>query len=66
MNSATCEILEKNAERLSESEIGSVIVATEDMLVLEPFSVMPELGRIVMTRGAEMVGGGLVVAPNAL
>jgi sulfate adenylyltransferase subunit 1 (EFTu-like GTPase family) len=58
-DSSSLEILEE-AHQLQETEVALVRFASEQLLVLFPFRRLPEMGRIVIDRGSEMAGGGLV------
>jgi sulfate adenylyltransferase subunit 1 len=64
MDSASLETLEAPAERLEETELGEVVIALDRPLVAELPSSVPELGRLILTRGSETVGGGLVHEVN--
>jgi sulfate adenylyltransferase large subunit len=64
MDSSTCDLLETDASCLNETETGRAVLAADSPVVLEPFSELPELGRIILTRGAATVGGGGVVDPH--
>jgi sulfate adenylyltransferase subunit 1 (EFTu-like GTPase family) len=65
MDSASLETLEAPAERLEETELGEVVIALDRPLVAELPSCVPELGRLILTRGPETAGGGLVQEVNA-
>ena len=65
LDSATLALLEAEAPVLRETEIGSAVLAAERPMVLEPFHSVPELGRLVLTRGDAVVGGAIVGAAAA-
>jgi sulfate adenylyltransferase subunit 1 (EFTu-like GTPase family) len=64
MDSASLETLEAPADRLEETELGEVILALDRPLIAELPSRVPELGRLILTRGLETAGGGLVQEVN--
>jgi len=59
-DSSSLEILEEQAGQLQETEVATVTFEAENSLVLYPFGRLPEMGRVVIDRGPEMAGGGLV------
>jgi small GTP-binding protein len=65
MDSASLETLEAPADRLEETELGEVVIALDRPIVAELPSCVPELGRLILTRGPETAGGGLVQEVNA-
>ena len=64
MDSASLETLEAPADRLEETELGEVVIALDRPIVAELPSCVPELGRLILTRGPETAGGGLVQEVN--
>ncbi|HRU05012.1 MAG TPA: GTP-binding protein [Candidatus Brocadiia bacterium] len=62
LDSSTCQVIEANADRLEETETGQAVLVTQKPLALELHADIPELGWVIFSRGAEVVGGGLVVA----
>ena len=65
-DSSSLEILEEEARQLQETEVALVGFESESPLVLFPFRRLPEMGRIVIDRGSEMAGGGLVSDVGAI
>jgi len=47
---------------LSKSWFGEVLIETDNPVVVEEFSKLPELGRFVLVRGYEIVAGGIILA----
>ncbi|MFH0797517.1 MAG: GTP-binding protein [Candidatus Omnitrophota bacterium] len=62
MDSATLEIIEKNAGHLNNLEVGEVEIKTKKPLVIEKFSEIPELGRFVLSRENNICAGGIIIA----
>ena len=60
INSSTLEILEKDASKLEDTEVGEVIISTEKPVVVESFYKTKELGRFVLVRGNDVVAGGII------
>ena len=60
IDSSTLAVLEEDAAELGDTEVGQMILSAERPIVLEAFEDVPELGRIVIARGFDVVGGGLV------
>ncbi|MFP4028509.1 MAG: sulfate adenylyltransferase subunit 1 [Candidatus Brocadiia bacterium] len=60
IDSGTLEHIARDAEELADTEVGEVTIQTETPIVTEPFSEIPELGRFVLLRGQDVVGGGIV------
>jgi translation elongation factor TU len=62
LNSSTLDVIEENAPTLEDTEVGEMIVQTEEPVVLEEHSYVPELGRFVLERGHDVVAGGIITA----
>ncbi len=62
LNSSTLEQLDPNAGRLEETEVGEMVLETEEPVVVESFYDVAELGRFVLVRGHDVVAGGIVTA----
>jgi sulfate adenylyltransferase subunit 1 (EFTu-like GTPase family) len=60
IDSSTSELLEENANALNESEVGEVIIETEQPVIVENFMEIPELGRFVLEWVGIIVAGGVV------
>jgi small GTP-binding protein len=60
IDSSALAVLEENAKELKDTEVGQMILRCEKPIVLELFQEVPELGQIVIGRGQDAVGGGLV------
>lgn len=61
IDSSTLEVLERNASRLQETEVGEAVIATTKPVVTESFYETKELGRFVLSRGGDAVAGGIVI-----
>lgn len=61
IDSSTLEVLERNASRLEETEVGEALIATAKPVVAESFYETKELGRFVLSRGGDAVAGGIVI-----
>lgn len=62
LNSSTLQIIGKNAERLEEAEAADVIISTDEPIVFEEFTAIPELGRFVLQKQGRVCAGGVVCA----
>lgn len=60
IDSSTSELLEENANSLSETEVGEVIFKMERPVLVENFLEIPELGRFVLEWAEIIVAGGVV------
>ena len=63
IDSSTLEHIEQDAPQLGETEVGELIIETASPMVAEAFRDVPELGRFVLVRGHDVVGGGIVTGP---
>ena len=61
INSSSLEILERNAERLEETEVAEVTISTEKPVVIENFNNIEEFGRFVLVRDFDICGGGIII-----
>ena len=59
MDSSSLEILEPKASRLEETEVARVALLLDRPVVMESVRTIPELGRFVLCRGADVVAGGI-------
>ena len=62
IDSSTSALLEENAQQLYETEVGEVIIDTVHPVMIKPFAELPELGRFVLERGADIIAGGIISA----
>jgi sulfate adenylyltransferase subunit 1 (EFTu-like GTPase family) len=60
IDSSSLECLEKQANALCETEVGRLVVSLHRPVVAEPFHFIPGMGRFVLVRGSDVVGGGVV------
>jgi len=59
IDSSSLEPLE-DASRLCATEVGEVSISTATPMVVQEFQDVPELGRFVLQRDREVVGGGII------
>ena len=60
IDSSTLEILEEDASKLEDTEVGEVIIHTDKPVVVESFYKTKELGRFVLVRENDVVAGGII------
>ena len=60
-DSSNLALLEENASNLGYLEVGEVILRFDRDIVIENFNKIPDLGRFVLDRNGEVVGGGIIV-----
>lgn len=60
INSSTLEIIDNKATELKELEIATVILKTDEPIIIEDFNNIPELGRFTLIRNGEVVAGGII------
>lgn len=65
IDSASLDVLEEDAAQLGDAEVGELDLALLSPLVVEPFSRMPPLGRVVLERNGSIVGAGVVAGITA-
>jgi len=63
INSSTLEVIEENADKLENLEVGEVEIKTKKPIVIEKFNTIPELGRFVLVR-ENICAGGLITDIN--
>ncbi len=61
IDSASLEVLEKDAKELNETEVGKVLIECNKPLVLENFNEIAPLGRFVLLRANNVCAGGIYV-----
>jgi len=59
-DSSTLELIAENAQSISATQVGHVILRTDRPIAAEPFAAMPSLGRFVLMRGHDVEAGGIV------
>ncbi len=64
IDSSTLEHLDAAAGVLGETEVGELLLETQEPVVVESFYDVQELGRFVLVRGHDVVAGGIVTAPE--
>jgi len=60
MDTSSLTVLEPKARELAETEVARITFEATSPIVLEDCRRVPELGRIVLARGMDVVGGALV------
>ncbi|HRT96311.1 MAG TPA: GTP-binding protein [Planctomycetota bacterium] len=60
VDSASLDVLEEDAALLGDAEVGELDLALATPVVVEPFSRIPPLGRVVLERDGNIVGAGVV------
>lgn len=60
INSSSLEVLAEEANELRETEIASIEIQTDDLIITENFNEIPELGRFTLIRDGEVVAGGII------
>lgn len=61
IDSASLEVLEKDAKELNETEVGKVLIECNKPLVLENFNEIAPLGRFVLLKAENVCAGGIYV-----
>jgi sulfate adenylyltransferase large subunit len=62
MNSSTLKIIQEDADKLSNLEVGEIIIKTKKEIVVKRFNELEELGRFVLVKGENTCAGGIVTA----
>lgn len=57
---ALMELMEEDSQIISEAEVAEVLIELEKVVVVDPFSEIPEMGRFVLERNGRPVAGGIV------
>jgi sulfate adenylyltransferase large subunit len=60
IDSSTLDILEQDAERLRNLEVGQVTIRTKNPIVIKSFNDVRELGRFVFVEGDNICAGGII------
>ncbi len=60
INSSSLELLEENADKLENLEVGEVVIKTKKPIAIKKFSQVQELGRFVMILNENIVAGGII------
>jgi len=61
VNSSSLEVIEEDAEKLGNLEVGEVIIKTDKPIVVDRFNNTQELGRFVLERNENTVAGGIII-----
>ena len=60
LNSSTLEILADDADELLDTEVAKLTLKADGYLCMDPFELVPEMGRFVLMRDTDTVAGGVV------
>lgn len=60
MDSSTLEIIEDNADKLQNTEVGKLRLASEKPIVFDKFIDIPTMGRFVLVKQNDVVAGGII------
>lgn len=60
IDSSSLEILEENAKKLKNLEIGDIVFEAKTPISITKFNDIQELGRFVLVRGNDVVAGGII------
>ena len=60
MDSSTLEVIEENADKLRNLEIGQIIIKTKRPIVVQSFNALEELGRFVLVENEDTCAGGII------
>jgi sulfate adenylyltransferase large subunit len=61
INSSDLTVIQENATELQDTEVGEVVIKTDEPIVVENFNTIEELGRFVLVRGNDVTAGGIIV-----
>ncbi|MHC4621619.1 MAG: sulfate adenylyltransferase subunit 1 [Planctomycetota bacterium] len=62
IDSSTLDILEQDAQRLRNLEVGQVTIKTKNPIVIKSFNDVKELGRFVFVEGDNICAGGIITS----
>ena len=60
MDSGSLEVIASQASELADTEVAEVTLCAERPINYESFAKVPEMGRLVLMRGTDIVAGGIV------
>jgi len=60
IDSSSLEVIAEDSDKLENNEIATVTIRTKGSIAFESFYDVPELGRLVLVRGHDIVAGGIV------
>jgi len=61
IDSSSLKIIEKDAKKIENLEVGEVVLKTEKPIVITKFNEIPELGRFVLIQNKSICAGGIIV-----
>ncbi len=64
LDSSNLSVIEENADRIENNEVGELTIVTDDPIVIEDFNRVEELGRFVLVKDLDVAAGGIVIMPE--
>ncbi len=64
LDSSDLSVIEENADRIENNEVGELTIVTDDPIVIEDFNRVEELGRFVLVKDLDVAAGGIVIMPK--
>ncbi len=61
MDSSTLEVIQENAQKLKNLEVGELIIKTDKPIALTSFKDVEELGRFVLVKNEDVCAGGIII-----
>jgi sulfate adenylyltransferase large subunit len=61
INSSTFSVIEEDAEKLENLEVGEVLIKTKKPIVIKKFNELPEIGRFVLIKDENTSAGGIII-----
>jgi len=66
MDSSTLEVIQEDAQKLKNLEVGELIIKTDKPIALTSFNEVEELGRFVFVKNEDVCAGGIIIDTNQL
>ena len=60
INPISLDAIETEAAHLSDSQVAEIIIRTDSLVCVDPFGVVPELGRFAILQDGRIAGGGVI------
>ena len=60
IDSSTLDIIEEDAQKLNNLEVGQVSIKTKSPIVVKSFNDVKELGRFVFVKDEDICAGGII------
>ncbi len=64
LDSSDLSLIEEDADRIENNEVGELTIVTDDPIVVEDFNRVEELGRFVLVKDMDVAAGGIVIMPK--